>query len=107
MNVLENIPYNSEKMGRRKVVDEKHLLALQIALKPGQSVPKHKANSNVHLLILKGELTVNLDGAENEVTEGDVLPVVYQTSMVINNSGTADAAFLVFKTPHPGEMREV
>ena len=104
MNVLENIPYNDDKMGNRKVVDEKHLLVIQIALKPGQSVPQHNANSNVHLLILKGALTVNLEGVDNQVKEGDLLPVVYQTPMIIKNTGSDDVTFLVFKTPNPSEM---
>ena len=104
MNVLENIPYNDDKMGNRKVVDEKHLLVIQIALKPGQSVPQHNANSNVHLLILKGALTVNLNGVDNQVKEGDLLPIVYQTPMIIKNTGGDDVTFLVFKTPNPSEM---
>ena len=104
MNVLENIPYNDDKMGNRKVVDEKHLLVIQIALKPGQSVPQHNANSNVHLLILKGALTVNFNGVDNQVKEGDLLPIVYQTSMIIKNTGSDDVMFLVFKTPNPSEM---
>lgn len=104
MNVLENIPYNDDKMGNRKLVDEKYLLVMQIALRPGQSVPQHNANSNVHLLVVRGDLTVNLDGADNQVKEGDLLPVAFQTPMIINNTGNIDATFLVFKTPNPAEM---
>ncbi|MDP8262361.1 MAG: cupin domain-containing protein [Candidatus Ancaeobacter aquaticus] len=104
MNVLENIPYNEDRMGRRKVVDEKHLLVMQIAVKPGQVVPPHNANSNVHLLVMRGDLTVNLDGTDSKVKEGDLLPVAYQTPMTVRNSGNDDATFLVFKTPNPTEM---
>jgi quercetin dioxygenase-like cupin family protein len=105
MNIFDGIPYNHETMGKRKLVDEKHLLVMQIALKPGQSVPRHNANSNVHLLIVRGdELIVNLDGTDNKVKEGDLLPVAFKTSMVIKNTGKADAAFLVLKTPNPREM---
>ncbi|MBN2119562.1 MAG: cupin domain-containing protein [Candidatus Omnitrophica bacterium] len=106
MNILENIPYSDVKMSNRKIVDEKHLLVMQIALKPGQSVPQHNANSHVHLLVMRGALTVNLDGVDNQVREGDLLPVAYQTPMIINNSGSDDATFLVFKTPNPSEMRK-
>lgn len=106
MNVLENIPYNDDKMGNRKVVDEKHLLVMQIALKPGQNVPQHNANSNVHLLVVRGDLAVNLDGVDNQVKEGDLLPVAYQTPMIIKNIGSIDATFLVFKTPNPSEMQK-
>ncbi len=104
MNVLENIPYNDDKMGNRKVVDEKHLLVMQIALKPDQSVPQHNANSNVHLLVIRGALTVNLNGVDHQAKEGGILPVAYQTPMTIKNTGNDNATFLVIKTPNPSEM---
>lgn len=104
MNVLENIPYKDETMGLRKVVDEKHLLIMQIALKPGQVVPPHNANSNVRLLILKGEVTLDLDGAENQLKEGDLFPVEFRTPMILKNQGNVEATFLVLKTPNPSEM---
>ncbi len=104
MNVFENIPYNDEKMANRKLVDEKYLLVMQIALKPGQSVPGHNANSNVHLLILKGAVMVSLDGVDTQASEGALLPVKYLTPMMIKNNGDTEAAFLVLKTPNPSQM---
>lgn len=104
MNVLENIPYNDGKMGNRKIVDEKHLLVMQLALKPGQIVPQHNANSNVHLLVVRGDLSVDLAGSVHKAKEGDLLPVVYKTPMTIKNSGKENATFLVLKTPNPSEM---
>ena len=104
INIFEDIPYKEDRMGSRKVVDEKHLLIMQIALKPGQTVPQHNANSNVHLLLLKGSITVNLNGADTHVSEGGLLPVTYQTPMTIKNTGRDDATFLVLKTPNPSEM---
>jgi len=104
MNILENIPYNDDKMGSRKVADTKPMLIMQIALKAGQSVPQHNANANVHLLVIKGELEVDLDGKCNYLKEGDLLAVDYQTRMTIRNSGAGDAMFLVLKTPNPSEI---
>lgn len=106
MNVLDNIPYNDDKMGNRKVVDEKYFLVMQIALKPGQAVPQHNANSNVHLLVMRGNLTVELNGSGNQVREGDLLPVEYQTTMTIKNTGNENATVLVLKTPNPSEMQK-
>ena len=93
-------------MGRRKVVDGKHLLIMQIALSPGQGVPAHNANSNVQLLILKDAVTVNLAGAETQAKTGDLLPVAFQTPMTIKNNGSQDASFLVIKTPNPSEIKQ-
>ena len=103
-NVLENIPYQDEKMGSRKLVDEKYFLLMQAALKPGQSVPQHHANSNVHILVLRGEVVISLDGTAVPAGEGSLVPVVHKTSMNIKNASGRDASFLIIKTPNPREM---
>lgn len=104
-NILQDIPYQTERMGRRELVNEKDLLLMQIALHPGQSVPAHKANSNVHLLVEQGSLHVDLAGRLNHLQTGDLLPVEYGTPMQISNSGNANAMFLVMKTPNPAEFK--
>ena len=103
-NVLENIPYQEQKMGSRKLVDEKHLLLMQAALKPGQAVPQHSANSNVHIIVIRGEVVINLNGKENLAKEGSLVPIIYKTSMNIVNKSNKDASFLIIKTPNPSEM---
>ena len=103
-NVLENIPYQEQKMGSRKLVDEKYLLVMQAALKPGQSVPQHNANSNVHILVVRGEVVINLNGAESLAKEGSLVSIIYKTSMNVMNKSNQDASFLIIKTPNPSEM---
>lgn len=103
-NVLENMPFQDEKMGSRKLVDEKYLQLMQAALKPGQSVPQHNANSNVHILVVRGEVVINLDGTEVFAKEGSLLPVIHKTAMNIKNKSDRDASFLIIKTPNPSEM---
>lgn len=103
-NVLENIPFQDDKMGSRKLVDEKYLQLMQAALKPGQSVPQHNANSNVHILVVRGEVVINLDGSESLAKEGSLVPVIHKTLMNIKNKSGQDASFLIIKTPNPSEM---
>lgn len=103
-NVLEDIPYADGHMGKRQLVDEKHLLVMQVALKPGQQVPQHDANSNVHLLIIEGQIIVILDGKDTVATKGDLLPVTFKTPMSIRNASEENASFLILKSPNPSEM---
>jgi len=103
-NVLENIPFQVDKMGSRKLVDEKYLQLMQAALKPGQSVPQHNANSNVHILVVRGEVVINLDGTDVLSKEGSLVPVIHKTAMNIKNKSDQDASFLIIKTPNPSEM---
>jgi len=105
-NVFKDTPYDDARMGKRQLIDEQHLLVMQIALKPGQQVPQHNANSNVHLLILEGQVAVTLDGKEFPAAKGDILPVAFKTLMSILNTGSENATFLVIKTPNPSEMKQ-
>jgi len=100
-NILENIPYQAEGMGRRKLVDKDQILIMQAALKPGQSVPPHSANADVHILVLKGEIIINLYGTDTAAKEGHLLPVVIHTPMNIKNNGPENAMFLIIKAPNP------
>ena len=104
-NVLADIPYADGQAGKRKLIDEKHLFVMQVALKPGQQVPQHNANSNVHLLIIEGEVIVTLDGKDTIATKGDILPVTFKTLMSIRNASKENASFLNIRSPNPSEMK--
>ena len=103
-NVFEDIPYTDGQMGKRQLVDEPHLLVMQVALQPGQQVPPHNANTNVHLLIIEGQVIVTLDGNDTAAARGTLLPIAIQTPMSIRNDSRENASFLIFKSPHPSEI---
>ena len=103
-NVLESIPSTDGQMGKRQLVDEPHLLVMQVALQPGQQVPPHNANSNVHLLIVEGQVIVTLDGKDTAAAKGALLPIAIQTPMSIRNDSQENASFLIFKSPNPSEI---
>jgi len=104
-NILKDIPYADGQMGKRQLFDEKHLLVMQVALKPGQQVPQHNANSNVHLLIVEGQIIVTRDGKDTVATKGDILPVTFKTLMSVRNASKENASFLIIKSPNPSEMK--
>lgn len=106
INVLEGIPYQEQKMGNRKLVDEKPVMIMQLALKPGQSVPQHPANSNVHILVVRGEVVISLNGKEIIAKEGSLVPVAHKTPMSVVNKSDKDASFLNIKTPNPSVISE-
>jgi quercetin dioxygenase-like cupin family protein len=103
-NVLQMAPYTDPGPGRLKLVDQPYLLMMQAALKPGQMVHQHNADSNVHLLILDGEVVINLAGKDVPAKKGDLVPVAPGMSMNIQNRSAANATFLIIKTPHPREL---
>lgn len=101
LNVLENIPFETAGMGRRKVADLPEVLIMQIALLPGQAVPAHEANARLHLLVVQGHVTVTLSGITTEAPLGTIVPVAIGTMMGIENRSAENASFLVIKTPNP------
>lgn len=104
-NVFADIPYADGQAGKRKLIDEKHLFVMQVALKPGQQIPQHNANSNVHLLIIEGEVIVTLDGKDIIATKGDIIPVAFKTPMSIRNASKENASFLNIRSPNPSEKK--
>ncbi len=106
INILQEIPYQDEGMGKRKLVDEDYLLVMQAALKPGQMVPQHNADSNVRILVIKGDVVMDLAGEKIKAAEGDIVPATPGTPMNIANRSEGDATFLIIKTPHPRMMKK-
>lgn len=102
-NVFADIPYG-DPMGKRQLVNETHLRVMQLALKPGQEVPSHTADSNVQMLVIEGAVVVTIDDESSAVTRGDLLAVDYLATMGVRNDSDADASFLVFKAPNPDQM---
>ena len=105
INILKEIPYRDGGMGKRKLVDEDYLLVMQAALKPGQMVPQHNADSNVRILVIKGNVVVDLDEEKINASEGDIVPATPGTPMNIVNRSEENATFLIIKTPHPRMMK--
>jgi len=101
MNVFEGIPYEARAMGKRFIVDKDHVKLIQVALRPGQGVPQHKTNGDVYILVLDGEIMINLQGNESTEKKGAIIPVGYDTSMSIENRSQNDSTFLIIKTPAP------
>lgn len=106
-NVFSDIPYADGQMGRRQLVDTKPIQIMQVALKPGQQVPPHNANSNVHLLIVEGQVIVTLDGKDTAAAKGDIVPVAFKTPMSVRNASKENASFLILKTPNPSEFSHI
>ena len=105
INIREDIPYRDQGMGRRILVEEDYLLFIQAALKPGQAVPVHRADSNVRILVVEGEISVGLDGEETRAATGDIIAAAPGTEMNIVNRSGENVSFLIIKTPHPRKLK--
>jgi quercetin dioxygenase-like cupin family protein len=105
-NLLGAPPYSDTEMGKKILVDQTYLFMMQVALKPGQMVPQHNANSHVHILVLDGEVVVNLAGKDIPAKKGDLVPITYKTTMGIKNMSRENATFVIIKAPNPSQMEK-
>ena len=88
---------------RKTLADIPELQMNLVTLPEGQSLPAHNANSNVRLLVLRGELAVDLDGEIVKLGAHEMADAAIGTPMHIMNRSASPTAFLVIKTPNPDE----
>ncbi|MBP1743722.1 MAG: cupin protein [Firmicutes bacterium] len=73
-----------------------------VILKPGDELEAHSTDSNVYLLIVRGELTLSLNKVETRTFgTGAVVNVPYGTVMGMKNSSGAVMELFAFKSPNP------
>lgn len=85
-----------------KIIDDDAAMINQIILNKGDIVPKHKANSNVYLIITKGTITLHLDEDKTvEECDGHIINIPYGTEMEITNQHEKQLSFFVVKSPSP------
>lgn len=90
-----------ESFIRKNLADIPELEMNLVTLPPGQSLPAHNANSDVRLLVLQGELTVDLAGEMVKLGVHEMADATVGTPMQIMNRSAVNTAFLVIKTPRP------
>lgn len=103
-NLLSSPPYNDTTMGKIRLVDQTYLQMIQVALKPGQMVPQHDANSHVQIIVLEGDVVINLAGKDIPAKKGDLVPFAFKTPVNIKNMSQKNATFVIIKTPNPSQM---
>ena len=86
---------------KKTLADIPELQMNLVTLPAGQSLPAHNANSNVRLLVLRGELAVDLDGEIVKLGAHEMADAGIGTPMHIMNRSATPTAFLVIKTPNP------
>jgi len=91
---LVEMPVNTDDIQIRHVI-----------LPHGNFMPKHISNSNVNLVILKGEMTITLEEHEaKNYPEGTILSIPINTKMLIQNVNSDLLEFFVLKAPHPKKL---
>jgi len=101
-----NFSFSEEKTIERIMEDENAAIN-HVVLPFKESLPEHVSNSNVYLIILRGNLSLILeDQEEKSYKAGKVIKVPFKTKMTIVNKGREILEFFIVKSPSPKKMAE-
>jgi len=85
-----------------KVVMDENLHYMHMILNRGEGLPEHFSNSNVYMAVLRGTLTIGLDGQEDHVyPKGALLKIPFNTKMNVRNLHDGTLELTVVKAPAP------
>ncbi|WP_423792668.1 cupin domain-containing protein [Methanocaldococcus indicus] len=95
---------NADKKLVEKLVNTDDVIINHIVLPKGEKVPCHYSNSRVHLIIIRGTMTLTLEDETNKFEAGTIVYVPFNTKMIIENKDDEILEFFVIKAPHPKKL---
>ncbi|WP_151737847.1 cupin domain-containing protein [Paenibacillus tengchongensis] len=108
--VQEAVEYREERLTKKILFQKGDSVAFVLNLVPGQELPAHQhPGSDVYILCLKGNGTIQVNDAEEAFSEGEVIHVAGDERFSYRNSGEEPASLYVVlaKIPSPEYAREV
>jgi quercetin dioxygenase-like cupin family protein len=88
-----------------KIVDDENVNINHMILPRGEGLPQHYSNSNVYMVVTKGNITLQLDDQENQTYEtGSIINIPFKTKMNVFNDTCDLTEIFVLKAPAPSTM---
>lgn len=88
-----------------KVIEDDHVAINHMILRQTEALPLHNANSNVYMIVARGEVTLKLDDAEAHTwPTGSILAIPFKTLMDVSNQAADVLELFVVKAPSPKMM---
>ena len=104
--VEKQIAYTlSQEKVIEKLIEDDNVAINHMILRNSEALPLHHANSNVYMIVVRGEVTLSLDEQEaHAYPAGSIVLIPYQTRMDVSNRGEAILELFVVKAPSPKHM---
>ncbi len=91
----------NEKVIERVISDE-NVHYLHMVFNKDEGLPEHISNSNIYMTVLRGKLSIGLNGEEiHEYETGFLLKIPFQTKMNVRNLHDQTLELIVVKAPAP------
>jgi quercetin dioxygenase-like cupin family protein len=89
-----------------RIVSDENVDINHMVLGPGEALPEHDTNSNVHMIVVRGAVTLRLDDQEpHTFPAGSIIAIPYRTHMNASNTGESIMEIFVIKAPSPSRMK--
>ena len=90
-----------------KVIDDEYVNINHMVLPKGDALPLHYSNSIVHMIVVRGYVTLVLDGLPaNTYGAGSILNIPYNTHMDVSNRQDEITELFVIKAPNPRNYKK-
>jgi len=106
----EAIQYQDERFTKKVLFQKGESVVFVLNFMPGQQLPAHKhPGTDVYLLALQGNGTMNVDGEDIPLLEGETIHINGEESFSYRNSGDVPASLHVVlcKIPSPVYAQEI
>lgn len=92
----------TESKAIERIIQNDHVHINHVVLGPGDALPRHGANAQVYLILVRGAVTLSLGDQEaHAYSAGSIVMVPYGTAMRLSNEGNAALEFFIVKAPGP------
>jgi quercetin dioxygenase-like cupin family protein len=100
-----NFTTESNERTVEKIVSTDDVQIIHMIFPKGEGTPKHYTNTNAHIMVVKGEMTLTLEDQEPKVyPAGTVIYLPFNTKMLAQNLTSDILEFFVIKAPHPSKI---
>lgn len=95
---------SQEKVIERLIEDD-NVGINHMILRKSEALPEHYSNSNVYMIVTRGEVTLRLDEQEpHDYPSGSIMLIPYKTKMNVSNQNEDVLELFVVKAPSPRHM---
>lgn len=96
----------TEEKTIERIIDDSNIHLNHMVLTTGTGLPEHFSNSNVYMVLIRGNMSIKLNEDETQLyCAGDIINIPFNTKMNVNNQHEEVLEFFVIKSPNPKDYR--
>lgn len=91
-----------------KIIEDDNVGINHMVLGKSDALPEHYSNSNVYMIIVRGQVSLKLNEQEEHIyPSGSIINIPFKTKMNVYNQFDEILEFFVVKAPSPKNMPKV